>query len=255
MKTQRKPPAALQRAVAAQASPAVLRRVPPPLIRRTLQHNVYDYLRDGLATGDFSPGQRLTIRGVAEQIGTSIMPVREAFRRLTSEGALEPLSSGATRVPILDFAKLQDLFEIRLMVEGLAARRAATKMTDAEYDLLVDANEELQKATRLDDITAEAKANERFHFGIYRAAHSAELLRIIEHLWLQMGPYLQWLLRHGEWPKQQRHRAAFHHHKEILEALQENNASQAEKALRADLMTASELLLTLARQLPRPTPP
>ncbi len=107
--------------------------------------------------------------------------------------------------------------------------------------LLVDANEELQKATRLDDITAEAKANERFHFGIYRAAHSAELLRIIEHLWLQMVPYLQWLLRHGEWPKHQRHRAAFHHHKESLEALQEHNAAQAEKALRADLMTASDI--------------
>jgi DNA-binding GntR family transcriptional regulator len=230
-----------------------LRRIPPPLIRRTLQHNVYDYLRDGLATGDLAPGERLTIRGVAELIGTSIMPVREAFRRLTSEGALEPLSSGATRVPILDIEKLQDLFEIRLSVEGLAARRAATKMTDAEYEMLVAANEELLKATRSNDITAEAKANEQFHFGIYRAAHCAELLRIIEHLWLQMGPYLQWLLRHGDWPKNQRHRAAFQHHKEILEALREHNAGLAEKALRADLMTASEQLLALARQLPRPT--
>jgi DNA-binding GntR family transcriptional regulator len=255
MKAQRKTAANESRRDSSMARPMNLRRVPPPLVRRTLQHNVYDYLRDGLATGDFEPGQRLTIRGVAELIGTSIMPVREAFRRLTSEGALEPLSSGATRVPILDFEKLQDLFEIRLMVEGLAARRAASQMTDAEYELLVAANDELQKATRSNDITAEAKANERFHFGIYRASHSAELLRIIEHLWLQMGPYLQWLLRHGEWPKHQRHRAAFHHHKEILEALRDHNPSQAEKALRADLMTASELLLSLARQLPRPTTP
>jgi len=255
MKTQRKSAMAARRAPVAPPSPVVPRRLPPQLVRRTLQHNVYDYLRDGLTTGDFEPGQRLTIRGVAELIGTSIMPVREAFRRLTSEGALEPLSSGATRVPILDFEKLQDLFEIRLMVVGMAARRAATKMTDAEYEMLIVANEELQKATRSNDITAEAKANERFHFGIYRASHSAELLRIIEHLWLQMGPYLQWLLRHGEWPKNQRHRAAFEHHKEILEALRERNPSQAEKALRADLMTASELLLALARQLPRPAPP
>src|SRR6185437_15138287 len=116
---------------------AALGRAPPPLIRRTLQHNVYDYLRDSLATGELGPGERLTIRGVAERIGTSIMPVREAFRRLTSEGALEPLSSGATRVPVLDFKKLQDLFEIRLSVEGLAARLAANRITESQITALV----------------------------------------------------------------------------------------------------------------------
>src|SRR5690242_8029537 len=66
-----------------EAQRTTLRPMPPPLIRRTLQHNVYDYLRESLATGELAPGQRLTIRDVAERIGTSIMPVREAFRRLT----------------------------------------------------------------------------------------------------------------------------------------------------------------------------
>src|SRR5882672_1471791 len=54
----------------------------PRLLRRTLQHNVYDYLREALMSGEYSPGEHLTVRGVAAAIGTSAMPVREAFRRL-----------------------------------------------------------------------------------------------------------------------------------------------------------------------------
>src|SRR5579863_7307315 len=158
MKTQRKPARVRQRVVAAQVGPAVLRRAPPPLIRRTLQHNVYDYLRDGLATGDFSPGQRLTIRGVAELIGTSIMPVREAFRRLTSEGALEPLATGATRVPTFDLIRLQDLTEIRLTVEGLAARLAAQRISADEFRSLEHCNQEVLWALERRDIAAEVKA-------------------------------------------------------------------------------------------------
>src|SRR5579864_1017285 len=69
------------------------------LSRRTLQDNVYEYVRESLMGGQYAPGDRLTAREVASALGTSVMPVREAFRRLTSEGALEPQSTGATRVP------------------------------------------------------------------------------------------------------------------------------------------------------------
>src|SRR5882672_6640432 len=91
--------------------------------RSTLQDGVYTFIREALMSGEFVPGTRLTAREIAERTGTSVMPVREAFRRLMSEGALEPLSTGATRVPVLDLLKLQDITEIRLTVEGLAARR------------------------------------------------------------------------------------------------------------------------------------
>jgi DNA-binding GntR family transcriptional regulator len=122
--------------------------------------------------GQFTPGERLTVRGVASATGTSVMPVREAFRRLTSEGALEPLASGAIRVPTFDLRRLQDLTEIRLTVEGLAARLAAQRIRGAEFQALERCNEEVQRALDRRDIAAEAKANEHFHFCIYRAAPS-----------------------------------------------------------------------------------
>lgn len=200
--------------------------------------------------GEFAPGERLTVRGVAAAIGTSVMPVREAFRRLTSEGALEPLSTGATRVPVFDLPKLQDLTEIRLSVEGLAARRAAHRITAEEFQTLEQCNLEVQRAIDSGNFAAEAQANEHFHFCIYRAARSAELLRIIEHLWLQIGPYLTWLLKQGNWPGRTRGMRAFRHHRDIMQALRRHDGEQAEAALRADLMTAAEVLMEQARKLP-----
>jgi DNA-binding GntR family transcriptional regulator len=215
----------------------------PPLLRRKLQDNVYDYLREGLMTGRFGPGEHLTVRGVAAETGTSVMPVREAFRRMTTEGALEPLSTGATRVPVFDLLKLQDLTEIRLNVEGLAARRAATRMTPMELVELDRCNADVRLAVESGDTEAEAKANEQFHFCIYRSARSAELLRIIEHLWLQIGPYLCWLLKQGRWPKNIGGSRAFRHHKDIVQALRRHDAERAEAAMRADLIVAAAVLL------------
>jgi DNA-binding GntR family transcriptional regulator len=222
------------------------------LVRRTLQDNVYDYIREGLMTGEFGPGEHLTVRGVAAAIGTSVMPVREAFRRLTSEGALEPLSTGATRVPVFDLLKLQDLTEIRLTVEGLAARRAATRMTADEFAELERCNIQVQDAIASGSVAAEARANEQFHFCVYRAARSTELLRIIEHLWLQIGPYLSWLLKQGRWPKSSRGARAFRHHRDIVLALRRQDAAAAEAALRTDLIVAADVLLEQSRRfLPR----
>ena len=229
--------------------PAHLR---PRLIRRTLQHNVYDFLREGLMSGEFAPGERLTVRGVAEKIGTSVMPVREALKRLTSEGALEPMSTGATRVPVLDEEKLRELLEIRLMVEGLATRRAASRISDQEYEAIHSANAEVLRAARAGDVTAEVRANERFHFCIYRAARSEELLRIIEHLWLKMGPYLLWLLREGRWPSHSRGRAAFRYHEQVLHAIRRRDGVRAEAALRADLSNAAKVLMEQVRHVPKP---
>jgi DNA-binding GntR family transcriptional regulator len=223
----------------------------PSFERRTLQHNVYDYLCEALMSGEYAPGERLTVRGVAAAAGTSVMPVREAFRRLTSEGAFEPLSTGATRVPMFDLPKLQDLIEIRLTVEGLAARRAAERLPAEEYRLLEQLNHVILKAAADGDRAGAARANERFHFGIYRAAQSAELLRIIEHLWLQVGPYLAWLLKQrGPWARRLEGARAFRHHKDILDALRRHDAQRAEVAMRADLMISAEIFFEGAGQLP-----
>jgi DNA-binding GntR family transcriptional regulator len=201
-------------------------------------------------SGEFAPGDRLTVRGIAERMGTSVMPVREALRRLTAAGALEPLSTGATRVPVLDFGRLQDIMEIRATMEGLAARRAAERITENEFRRLIEVNNEVMEAARSGDVAVEVRANERFHFIIYRAAGSEELLRIIQLLWVQIGPYLLWLLRRGVPEKPRSVRVAFRYHKEIIEALRLRDGPAAEAALKSDLSVAARRFTMLARRLP-----
>jgi DNA-binding GntR family transcriptional regulator len=223
------------------------------LTRRTLQHSIYDYLREGLMSGEYSPGERLTVRGVAAKTGTSVMPVRAAFQHLASEGALEPLSNGAIRVPLFDLHKLLDLEEIRVIVEGLAARRAAQRIDAKGLSTLEELNEDVIKAAKSGDPSAEARANEKFHFCLYRAAQSDTLLRIIEGLWLQVGPYLAWLLKQSG-SRDVGGVRGFRYHKDILLAVRRHDMDQAETAIRADLMvsmSAVEMLLKQTRKFPQ----
>jgi DNA-binding GntR family transcriptional regulator len=229
-------------------TPVIHQDLRPRFSRRTLQDNAYQLLREGLMSGEFAPGERLTVRGVAAAIGTSTMPVREAFRRLTAEGGLEPLSTGATRVPTLDALKLRDLTEIRLAVEGLAVRRAARFITNQEFAAVEQADEIIRRAVRANDAKGMARANEQFHFSIYGAARADELVRIIEHLWLQIGPWLNFVLKQAKPPQSFRGSKAFRHHADILSALRRRDEDRAEAALRADLTTAAAILVDLAEQ-------
>jgi DNA-binding GntR family transcriptional regulator len=176
------------------------------------------------------------------------MPVREAFRRLTSEGALEPLSNGKTRVPVLDTARLQELTEIRMAVEGLAARRAAEHVSPQELSAISRANAEMLEAVARRDVAAEAKANEQFHFAIYRAAKSSELLRIIEHLWLRAGPFMKTFLDDYYRSASTRKYRTTRHHEELLAALKERDADGAEQALRQDLAQGAAFIALRAEQ-------
>lgn len=206
---------------------------PVTLMRRTLQDSVYLNLRLALMSGEFTPGQRLTAREIAESRGTSAMPVREAFRQLIAQGALEPLSTGATRVPIMDSGKIADVMEIRLQVEDLAVRRTATRITEEQLRELTLVNDEMAAAQRRQDPKEEARANERFHFCIYRAAGSEELLRVIEHLWLRIGPYLYSLIEGRDSPPRTRRPAVYH--TAIMDALKQQDPDKAAAALREDL--------------------
>src|SRR5260221_14371145 len=102
------------------------RKTPPDTSLRT---QVYDSLRDALATGKFVPGQKVTFRFIAGALGVSLTPVREALRRLVAEGAFEMRPNRSVRVPLMTRARVLELRDIRMAVEGLAAEKAAAVAT------------------------------------------------------------------------------------------------------------------------------
>jgi DNA-binding GntR family transcriptional regulator len=157
--------------------------------------NVYAAMKQALMRGRYKPGQKITIRGVASALGTSATPVREAIRRLAAEGAFEHLrSSGTARLPDLTIERLAEITEVRVALESLAARHAVRQMTDADIAHLEAIQLDLAEARDRNDYDTYLAKNEAFHFGYYRCSRMPNLVRAIESMWLQSGPYLSMLL-------------------------------------------------------------
>lgn len=222
-------------------------RIEPHGGRLTIQEIVYRRLSHALMTGQFDPGQTLTISYLSELFGTSHMPVREALRRLVAENALETSTSGSTVVPIVTRPRLDDLCEGRVVVEGAAALRALPHIDPPlvralEHNLVdhIAAGEEGQIVTML-------QKNQEFHFMIYRASGSPVLVQIIESLWLRFGPFLRMLSDHLE--KQGGHLQNYTlHHRAALAAIRAGDAEALSRAMVDDIRATQSLLQTLCSE-------
>jgi DNA-binding GntR family transcriptional regulator len=194
--------------------------IEPVASRSTVQDGVYQRLSEALMNGRLDPGQQLTIASIADMCGTSHMPVREALRRLAAEGALEVASTGSAHVPAASRGRLDDLCEARVINEGAAGAKAAANASPVMIRRLEAIMADYFEAAREHDLAGMTTRNQEFHFTIYRAAHSPVLLRVIETLWLQFGPFLRLLTRHVEPLVQPLERDSYTtHHYDILEAL------------------------------------
>jgi len=220
--------------------------VEPPRLARithvTLYEKVYEELRDALMSGRFLPGEMLTFRGVADALGTSVMPVREALRRLSAERAVQFQPDRSIRIPLLDEQSFDELLQMRLLLEGRAAALAAQRMTRSDFDEACAVNLAFADPPGDGAPTARLLANHQFHFSIYRAARSPLLLSLIEMMWLQSGPYLMAPTR---WRTTRSEASAYFatgavHHGELLDALARGDAAAAASAVQADIRDAAE---------------
>lgn len=205
-----------------------------------LRERVYEELANALRAGRFAPATMVTIRGLAEMLGTSTMPVREAVSRLVTERALEMLPNRTLRVPTISPEMLDELIDTRATVEGRAAALAAQRMTPGEFSRIKAANEAYGHALDAGDIAAAVAANEQLHFAIYRAARAGLLLSIIETLWLQSGPYLASVMKKMHVAADSLHDRGVMHHFNILAALAKRDPEAASAAVQADILDAAE---------------
>jgi DNA-binding GntR family transcriptional regulator len=159
----------------------------------SLRRQVYDALREGLTEGRFMPGQKLTFRAIAAELGVSLTPVREALRRLVAEGGFEMRPNRSIRVPLMTRAKILELRDIRIAVESLAAAKAAELATPRQVAELRRVARELSAARARGDNVTDRQKIRAFHFTLYAIAGQPTLLRVIEGLWLQTGPYMNLL--------------------------------------------------------------
>jgi DNA-binding GntR family transcriptional regulator len=169
-----------------------------PVDVTTLQERVYQSLRLALLKGQFLPGQQVSLRSLAQALGTSAMPVREAVRRLVAERAFEQASDRLLRVTPYSAADHEDLIRIRIQLERYAAEKAAMSKKPGLIDELHRHNSAILRTLRHDDIESALASNQAFHFEIYRAADSPQLLDFISSLWLRTGPILAASQKEGD---------------------------------------------------------
>ena len=157
----------------------------------TLHEQVYQSLRGAIMCGRFVPGRALTIRGVAAMLGTSLMPVREALRRLVAERALELLANRRVSVPHMTPARLDELCAARLALEPLAAVRALPHVDGTRLAELRQIDAGIDAALAAGEVERYLQLNQLFHLTLYRAGEPQVLIPLIESLWLQFGPFMR----------------------------------------------------------------
>ncbi len=208
-----------------------------------LHETVYLEVRRNLIAGQFQPGDAVTLRGLAGQLGTSAMPVREALRRLVAERALDLGPNRTARVPIVTSAKYAEICEVRIALEGLAAEKAARLIADSELDRIEALCAEVSAAAKNHDAPTYFAKNQEMHFSVYRAARSPLLLDMIEGIWLRVGPMLNYLFEDIRFAG----RAAATN-LPIVEALRSRKGRAAREAVAHDI---SHAMVWLVQHLPQ----
>jgi len=201
-----------------------------------LRENAYFALRDAFTRGAFAPGDVVSLRTLADQLGVSMTPVREAVRRLVAEGALVDTPSRTLMVPAFDARRAADLMAARLALEHLVLDRAMDRIDAAGIDALEAI---LNRAKDGPGQTPDLVANHAFHFALYRQSGSEVLLPLIEGLWLQYGAYLNLIINRPAAGQIAEHA----HHHEIVAALRAGDRAAAHRALEADVSRSFKFLI------------
>jgi DNA-binding GntR family transcriptional regulator len=219
------------------------------LERVTLGERVHAELRELLMSGELAPGQKMSLRSVAETLGVSIMPVREAVARLVADQSLEVLPNRAVRVPLMSRARFRELTAVRLAVEGFAAEEAARNRTAADLVAMHRFEEAFLDQARSPDPQAHqaVRANKELHFAVYRATSLPTLVGIIEGLWLKIGPVLNFDLKVS--PERLRTGGAAGQHQRLVAAVEAGDGAAARKALTDDIEGAARFIESTGRLL------
>lgn len=154
-----------------------------------------DALEDDIVNGVLKPGDRLDEAALAERFKVSRTPIREAFKYLVGSGLVETLPNRGTFVANVGLPQLIEMFEVMAELEGMCARLATRRITDAESEELRSLLEGCARAKEKGDPDAYYYENERFHDCIYRASHNNFLAQQARQLQTRLKPYRRLQLR------------------------------------------------------------
>jgi DNA-binding GntR family transcriptional regulator len=189
-----------------------------------LRDVVFNTLRQAILRGELKPGERLMEIQLANKLGVSRTPVREAIRKLELEGLVHMMPRKGAEVADITEKSLKDVLEVRRALEELAVQLACDKITENEIRELREAAKEFEQIASATDVTRTAEADVKFHDIIYMTTDNQKLITLLNHLREQMYRYrVEYLKREEVYP------TLFAEHEEIirhLEAREKENAAK-----------------------------
>ena len=216
---------------------------PAPIVEASQGQGAYQRLLEEIRQGQILPGARLREIDLAARLGISRTPVREAIRKLEADGLVEHVPRHGASLRRLSYAEVMELYDMRTVLEGTAARLAARAASDVELAELAEINARMTAAT---DAPAQvARLNRQFHTGILNAAKNRFLrnaMNSMSRTLLILGPSTLLDAERAE--------TAAAEHEALLRALTARDGPGAEAAMRAHIEAAHRTRLRQLREAP-----
>ena len=195
---------------------------------------IYRKLRELVLFGDLAPGQAVTIQGLTERLDAGMTPVREAIRRLISEGALDAQGNRRVCVPLLSADNISEIIIARQWLDPHLSLRATERATMQDLDDLTALDAALDGSIQRGDLRGYLELNYRFHKRLYDVADAPILADLADGLWLRFGPSLRVVCgRLGTQNLPDKH-------KDLLAAMRSRDAETAARAIREDVIQGME---------------
>jgi DNA-binding GntR family transcriptional regulator len=214
-----------------------------PIARQTLTAATLEAIRERILSGAYPEGEQLRQDAIAAELGVSRIPVREALRQLEVEGLVTFSPHRGAVVSSLSIAEIEELFELRSLIESDLIHRAVPRLTEEDFQRANEILDAFEVALKRRDVAAWGDLNWQFHSTLYVAAERPLTMAIVENLHHHTNRYsrMQLALTHGESRANEEHRA-------IVEAARKRNADRAARLLTAHILGAGRSLARFIRE-------
>ena len=198
-----------------------------PINHSTMREEVYNKILKWITEGELHPEEKLLDKEVAENLGVSRTPVREAFRRLEDKGLLETAAGCWTRVSPMSLNEADRIYPIICKLEELVISLSINKLTDTDFNQLDEANKTLASAIKLNQPVKASKADYRFHEILIKKSNNPYLIDILKDLKIKFRRlevyYFKGCISASD---------SVHEHEQVVCALRERNSESAQELIR-----------------------
>jgi DNA-binding GntR family transcriptional regulator len=206
--------------------------------RKSLGEDVYDHLKQAIIDQDIEPGARLVENRIAQMLGISRTPLREALHKLEREDWIEKVSSGGFKVMTLSREDIEETFGIRSVLEAYAARLAAENHRSSDLAPLEKAMKKFQESLEKKQTARLPEINTQFHDLLYAMSDSPRLIKMINQLRAPISRYRQIILKQAAYAA-----ASCQDHADMLTAMRQRDADRVEDLVRTHILKGKQAVI------------